>query len=182
MKEFIRKNVEKLVLSLIPKCQRIEITDHVNKDDLYLVRYILFKSKLFSIYIHRFMQSDSSIPHDHPWNFFTYIVTEGYTEESFAPAGDKGALSPSYTYRSPGSLAYRKAECIHRVELEDERIYIRCEEEDAPLTVCILLKRKRIWGFIEPITKDGETVGYSWLNWLDFLGITKDDPRYEGSE
>ena len=161
---------------MIPFCRRKIIRNHLEKDQPYLIRYTLFRSRLFSIYIHRFMSSDSGDHHDHPWNFFTYILEGKYTEERLAadPNG-KGELRITKTVRKTGSLAYRKALDTHKVFLD--RAYRSDEEHLAPLTLCIIFRRHRIWGFIKRTA-----TGYEWVNWLDYLEFDGNLKRFYGSD
>jgi hypothetical protein len=165
-----------------------EATD---KEDVYLVRYIVLKSELCCIYIHRFMRSDSSDPHDHPWNFFTYIVSGGYTEHFYdvtKPQTNKdwffyGVKEHKYTsfwtmrenVRKPGSFAFRRATDIHRVVIP--RTFKLNEIEQAPLTACIMFNRKRHWGFW-PLKDKGS----KFVDWRRYLKIRPSDPRIQGSE
>jgi len=119
----------------------------------YLVRYILFKSKLFSIYIHRFLLSDDEVPHDHPFNFFTYIAGDiGYIEARWEKTED-GVKKIQGTRRMPGTWAYRRKNDIHRVMVvEDHSLE---EKEKAPLSICLIGPIKTgSWGFYP----DGEFV------------------------
>lgn len=146
----------------------------------YLVRYIVFKSNFFCIYIHRFMRSDSDTPHDHPWNFFTYILDGSYREHYYdtdLPQKLKTKYKKFWTekvnIRKPGSLAYRKATDIHYVEVDKKRDLD--EIEDAPFTMCFMFRRQRHWGFW---SEDGST----FTDWRRYLNINPNDPRIEGSE
>jgi hypothetical protein len=158
------------------------------KDDVYLVRYIVLKSVFCCIYIHRFLRSDSSDPHDHPWNFFTYIVSGGYDEHFYdinKPQTETNWLSVKKKYKSfwtlrinrrnPGSFAYRRATDIHRVVIP--RHYSVAEIEQAPLTACLMLSRKRHWGFW-PLKHRGSV----FIDWRRYLKISPLDPRIHGSE
>lgn len=163
--------IQKLVTFLLEStCTKCIITAR-NGTEPYLVRYILFKSPNFSVYFHRFMQSDDGVPHDHPWNFYSLVLSGGYVEYLY----ESGTLNEYVELRPPGSLAYRPAETVHRIEIE--RIYSLNEIEQAPLTCVILLKRRRVWGFL---TKT-ET-GHVWTDWRKYLDISPDDPQYHGSE
>lgn len=165
--------------------------DAKDEFDVYLVRYMVFKSEWFCIYIHRFMRSDGSDPHDHPWNFITYIVSGGYKELFYdvsKPETNKdwffyGVKELKYTsfwtvrenVRKPGSFAYRKATDIHRVVTDKLR---RMDEiEDAPLTACIMFNRVRHWGFW-PLKDKGS----KFVDWRRYLKIRPNDPRIHGSE
>jgi len=163
----IQRLLEKLCTKAIIKDQK------TNK--IYMIRYILLKTKYLSIFFHRFMNSDGDIPHDHPFNFYTYVISKGYREVRYLPNPNNGVLHPFVVERKKGSLAFRRAEDIHQVVVD--RTYEIKEIEEAPLTMCVMLRRRRIWGFIER-----SDTGYTWTNWKDYLGITPDDPRYFGSE
>lgn len=143
----------------------------------YLVRYILFKSKRGCIYIHRFLRSDDLIHHDHPWNFYTYIVDGQYIEEKITK-GHTNYWFCEKTKRDTSSIAYRKSTDIHRVILD--RDYTLEEKHSAPLTVCFIGPRLREWGFWKPLTSDGNR--RLFIDWRQYLKITPDDPRWEGHE
>jgi hypothetical protein len=149
---------------------------------VYLVRYIVFKSKLCCVYIHRFMRSDADDPHDHPWNFFTYIISGGYTELHYKTEVDmlthestRFLWEPVSNKRTPGSLAHRRATDIHQVVLD--RSYEMDEIDQAPFTVCLMGPRRRHWGFW-PKSNHGTT----WVDWREYLDIQEGDARIEGSE
>lgn len=104
-----------------------------------LVRYFLFRSKPFAVYLHELCRSDEDRAlHDHPWTFISIILSAGYIEHT-----TKGARR----YR-PGSILYRPAEWQHRLEL------------DKPAwTLVFRFRRRREWGFICPA---------GWLAWFEF--------------
>ena len=84
MKSLLNKLIYFLVERCIKKGRVFHITGSADQsEDVYLVRYIVVKSKYLCIYIHRFLRSDTSDPHDHPWNFITYIVSGGYQEHFY---------------------------------------------------------------------------------------------------
>lgn len=146
---------------------------------VYLVRYIVFKSKYCCLYIHRFMRSDSDTPHDHPWNFFTYVIAGGYTEVFYQKKAqvENGAFTQLWTKtlntRLPGSVAYRRATDIHQVVVDKDRNMD--EIADAPFTVCLIGPRRREWGF----WSEGGAV---FTDWRKYLNIKPNDARIEGAE
>lgn len=149
---------------------------------VYLARFIVFQSKYCCLYIHRFMRSDADDPHDHPWNFFTYVISGGYKEAYYDRSKTKilhGAFSALWTKtintRLPGSIAYRRATDVHQVILE--RDYEMSEIKQAPFTICLIGPRLREWGFW-PLEDKGTT----WVDWRKYLSITPNDPRTKGSE
>lgn len=185
----MRTLLNKIIYALVEWCKNTGrvyyITGSANKqEEVYLVRYIVLKSKWMCIYIHRFMRSDSSDPHDHPWNFITYIVSGGYTEVFYnreMPVKDlKTNRFVSYwtkklNTRVPGSFAFRRATDIHRVVVD--RKYSLFELEQAPLTACIMFNRQRNWGFW-PLKDEGS----KFVDWRRYLRIRPKDPRIAGSE
>jgi hypothetical protein len=69
--------------------------------------------------------------HTHPWRFITFILWNGYVEET--PNGKK--------IYGPGRILYRPLDWIHRLE-----IYQPC------ITLVITFKKIQEWGFV---TKNG---------------------------
>ena len=97
--------------------------------ELYLTRYVFFQCRFFGIYLHKFWVSDYNVPHDHPWNFFSFILTKGYREH--LPDGTsiwRGVFSPKF----------RTANEFHWVELSNGPAW----------TVFIRGPSKRRWGFL----------------------------------
>lgn len=186
IKNMINFLIKKLAIWCQSKGRVYYITGESTEEDVYLVRYIVLKTKWCCVYIHRFMRSDSSDPHDHPWNFISYVVEGGYEEYFYdinKPVKIKMKNKWVYKYfwtlrknkRAAGSIAYRKSTDIHRVVIN--RTYKKHEVEKAPLTACIMFKRHRHWGFW-PLP-DG---GSKFVDWRKYLKISPYDPRVEGSE
>lgn len=107
-------------------------------DDPYLVRWTLFKCRWFEVLLHRFLRSDSAAIHDHPWSFVSLVLWRGYREflkpfdpPDFAPLGAKWPLR-----RRPLSIAFRRAEDRHRVEIDGP-----------PWTLVVTGPRRRSWFF-----------------------------------
>lgn len=176
--------IEKIANALVKWCEKnnriFKITGGPNGETVYLVRYIVFKSRLGCIYIHRFMRTDADDPHDHPWNFWTYVISGGYVERYYdksKPNKDETKYTSFWTWnanrREPGSLAYRKATDIHVVKTDKERAMD--EIKDAPYTLCLMGPRIRDWGFW---TEDGA----KFQDWRSYLNMSPNDARSEGSE
>lgn len=134
--------------------------------DVYMIRYIVFKSNLFCVYIHRFLRSDKDEHHDHPWNFFTYIISGAYEEELLDPNTGR----TSVVFRKQGTLAYRRHTDIHKVRLRRSWQPHDCKE--APLTICFMGPRKQEWGFWIPHLYGYGKKPYKKILWREFLGIT----------
>ncbi len=196
----MNKFIQFLCNQLVKWCEKNNRVFYIRGGDegatVYLVRYIVFKSKWGCIYIHRFMRSDSDTPHDHPWNFFTYVISGGYKEvfynknkpdiyeETEWIAGNmedhpvtkrtfRNLWTMSVNERLPGSVAYRRATDVHQVVVDKERDM--SEINNAPFTICLMGPRVREWGFW---SNDGTV----FTDWRKYLNISPNDPRVEGAE
>jgi len=104
-----------------------------------MIRYMLIRTPWFSLYLHRFLRSDNDRHfHDHPWNFWTLLLSGGYREHT-----------PDGTFwRRRLSLLYRPAEWQHWVEIVK------------PVwTLVMVTPKRREWGFV---TERG------WVNWRTY--------------
>ena len=110
----------------------------------YLVRYILFKSNLFSIYLHKFESSDEDRDmHDHPWPFASLILWRGYFEHTPDETWSLSARIRKKLRKWPGMLLFRKATHQHIVELHRD-----ANGKELPAwTLVFTGKRIREWGF-----------------------------------
>jgi hypothetical protein len=122
-----------------------------------LIRYFLLHTKPLSIFLHHFLQSDEDRAlHDHPWSFWTFLLSGGYWEHT----------QTERLWRPRFSLMFRPAEWQHRVELEkvwkpvDKRVARFVLVEKPIWTLVIKFRSRREWGFI---MKDG------WMKWSDYL-------------
>lgn len=53
---------------------------------LYLRRFYLLRTRWFNLFLHYIaMSDDDRFCHDHPWDFWTFILKNGYLEEIRAP-------------------------------------------------------------------------------------------------
>lgn len=182
MRWLIEKICNALVKWCVKKNRIFMITGGDQGNTVYLVRYIVFKSRFGCIYIHRFMRTDADDPHDHPWNFWTYVISGGYTEKFFDKSKPVHQNNKYLSYwtatenkRLPGSLAYRKCTDIHVVKTDKERHM--GELEGAPYTLCFMGPRRRDWGFW-PLGYNGA----HFMDWRKYLKMKPADARAEGSE
>lgn len=150
----------------------------------YLTRWYLFQSKHLNIYLHKFHRADSDELHDHPWDFISIVLWNGYVEETFKKTPgkhtlkrflhkgsaliEKAAYGPLY-YKHvpelkhfptkkkriyPGQIIFRKATHAHRVELINDK---------PAYTLLINFGYVRQWGFF--------TKNY----WQHFMSYFKDN-------
>ena len=149
-----------MILKLLDKLGRKRvITDSEGQE--YMHRYyLLFREKLNAfddvkpypnMFLHKIIKSDSyGDPHDHPWWYCTIILAGGYYE--WRPyTSSKGVTIQKKYWIRPGSIIWRRAENLHRLELKN----------DTPVwTLFIHGQRKRQWGFS---TKSG------WVDSMSYL-------------
>lgn len=94
----------------------------------YAYRWV-FNFYYFSFRVHHFLRSEPiAHPHDHAWDFITFILKGGYMDVS--PDGVEKLRQ--------GSVRFRKAEHIHNVVLPPKK---NC------WTFVVAFKPKRKWGF-----------------------------------
>lgn len=120
-------------------------------DRPYMIRWQLFKDKTdtldvsrnlpFNVYLHKILLSDEPVLHDHPWNYFTFIISGGYWEHT--PDGK--------FWRGPLHFRFSKAEDLHWLEVP---------ENSYAMTLFIRFKKEREWGFK---TMNG------WKHYRDYL-------------
>lgn len=107
------------------------------KEDVLMLRYVLFRCPAFGIYLHKFIRSDyDRALHDHPWPFLSVVLTTGYTEIHDQTIDGK----PVAVFQKPGRVLLRPAEWRHRVVLGDRPAW----------TLVIVGRRARRWGFFLP--------------------------------
>jgi len=118
------------------------IMDRVSEEP-YLERYYIFlKDRTrfpFNVFIHKFLKSDPDDVHDHPWPYFTLILSGGYWEwiPQFDSKGQK--ITEMAKWRGAGHFRICKAISYHRIEL-DPNI--------TAWTLFIPGPQKREWGFL----------------------------------
>lgn len=166
------------------RTRRIYGKEDTEKEKVYLIRNILFKSPLFCIYIHRFMRSDlDRNVHDHPFGFVGYMVNGRYHEtRMFGDAHLEDSKDPKYirdvrfetATREQGSFAYRPATTKHLVKLDRE--YLPDERKQAPLTIILRGPYVREWGFWEEY-KGFFPNSYRWVKWTEYLNETEADKK-----
>ncbi len=93
-----------------------------------------------AIRIHEILRSDLGRDfHDHPWDYVSIILRGGYYE--VIPQYDKyrNYVGDKRTWYGPGSIVFRCAEHLHRLELP---------EGQTCTTLFTTFKYKQKWGFI----------------------------------
>ena len=146
------------------------IMDRENKDP-YMIRYYLFitdrKKFPFNIFLHNFLRSDPDDLHDHPFGYFTFILTGGYWEwvpifgvnpdsiNDMLAGPDKDEMNiigEKRVWRGPGHFRCSKADSYHRIEIEPG---VDC------WTLFMPGPQKREWGFLTHKNWDWKT--FTWV-------------------
>lgn len=186
--------IEKVTEALMSWCLRtnrvLHITGTGGPDDIYLVRYYVFKSEYFNVFIHQFLRSDRDDMHDHPWHFATYLVRGAYTEVKWDPQVKNERWTRRFNYPDGyagckvepyNRLVFRRATDQHKVLVDTAHTY---ETRDhAPLTVCVTGPLIREWGFVRTLADGVSTNGRiikertrKWVPWREYLGLPADEP------
>jgi len=135
------------------------IMDRVDGEP-YLERYYVFLRDRdrfpFNVFVHKFLKSDPTDVHDHPWNFFTVVLRGGYWEwrPQFDAQGCK--ITEIARWCGPGSFRRAGANTYHRIELDPG---ITC------WTLFVPGRKQRDWGFL---------VKNTWVQWEQYLKNTKE--------
>lgn len=122
----------------------------------YLKRwFVIPRNSHFNIYLHKFCRSDDDRAlHDHPWWFASLILKGRYIEHR---------ADGTERYRKPGSLALRRPNTLHRVELYQERVESHAGwtmyRESPTWTLLFTGPKIREWGFLCP---------KGWVHWEYF--------------
>lgn len=129
------------------------------EDNPYLLRwFVIPRNSFINIYLHKFLRSDDDRAlHDHPWWFASLILKGGYIEHR-----EDG----SQRHRGTGSLALRRPNTLHRVELlthpryRGPGVYFTEDFREVPTWTLVFTGPKmREWGFKCP---------KGWVHWETF--------------
>lgn len=102
--------------------------------DPYMIRWRLFECPLFRIYLHKICKSDDDRHlHDHPFNFRSVILWNGYRERYLC-----GTIECH-----PFMVLYRSATWLHQIVLRKD-----ANGNELPAwTFVVAGRRLRQWGF-----------------------------------
>lgn len=105
-----------------------ELPDFTVRD--YLSRWHLVpRNRCANAYVHRLVESDVPVPHDHPWANVS-IVLRGTYREHFHDG--------TYLDRRPGAIVLRSARQLHWLQIIDGPV----------VTLFLTGPRRRVWGFM----------------------------------
>lgn len=135
------------------------IMDRVNGEP-YLERYYVFLRDRdrfpFNVFVHKFLKSDPTDVHDHPWNFFTVILRGGYWEWRPQFDADGRKITEVAKWCGAGSFRRAGANTYHRIELDPG---VTC------WTLFVPGIKRRDWGFL---------VQNKWVQWQQYLQNRKE--------
>ena len=115
----------------------------------YMERYYLLFTERdnyfpFNIFIHHILESDNDELHDHPWGYFTLILSGGYFEHLKLKDAETGEDRVVKIWRGPGFYQSVSSSWVHRLELDKTR--------GETWTLFIPYRQEKEWGFY---TKNG---------------------------
>lgn len=115
-------------MALLNRKPNLELPGEPGKPP-YLRRWWFCRTKLFSAYLHRFGSSDDArAVHDHPAANLSIVLAGRYREHFH---------DGTYKDRGPGSIVFRQARLLHRLELLTPTV----------TTLFFFGPRTRKWGF-----------------------------------
>lgn len=110
----------------------------------YLERLRIVQTPWGGLYIHHIIAEDSDVPHDHPWNFLSFVLKGGY-EESLG----RDASTATHRTRKLWTLAHRRSTDAHYISSVKPGTY----------TLLLVGRRTRTWGFW--------TSPFTWVPWTE---------------
>lgn len=147
--------IEWVLLKLFRHVDIKKVVD--GQESVYLRRFYLVETEKVKVYLHIIKRSDEDPdPHDHPWDFTTIVLKNGYVDESYTitrkrlPDDRLGFLS----------VRKRRAEHIHMVKVQEGK---------PAWTLVFLGPYRRKWGFVKPQPE-------GWTDWRTYLNYWGPDP------
>jgi hypothetical protein len=127
------------------------------KENPYLKRWYLYRSlEEGSVYLHQMLRDDDDRAlHDHPWDFFSFLLAGGYREHTSTGIVERRV--PVLGGRP--DIVFRQAKHAHRLEL-----FRDLKGNIIPAWTIVFTGPKiREWGFHCP---------QGWVHWSDFVDAT----------
>lgn len=166
----LNRSLDRIALRVLKAClPYLEIYGRDVNENLYLTRFMLSPDTRFGrVYLHRFSREDNDRdPHDHPFNFFTLPLNQGYREEVY----EHGVKCVRVIHAPRLRWSFRPALHTHRVTETDSGAW--------PLWTLVLRgPNVRKWGFW--VFNDQDAPGFhvpkqrSWIHWKRYVNSTED--------
>lgn len=133
-----------------------DIPSKTNPELVYLRRLRVIQTPWWAVYVHWINEPDTDRdPHDHPWNFWSFILRGGYTEVIYE------RLHPIHTEQTWRQYSW------HRMPIT--KAHSITSVEPGLMTLVITGRRVRTWCFW---TEEG------LVPWRQYLAINEShDPR-----
>ncbi len=153
-------------------------SDIMFDDSVYMRRWRILNTPWFGVRIHHILRSDNDrVMHDHPFSFLSIILWGGYCEwrplYEVVPLLQLGLythcdlMKPVFKWFGPGSILYRRAEALHRLELPSLPADAeKGRQERSAWTLVFRGPVRRGWGFQ---TKEG------WMPAKEFMARPAED-------
>jgi hypothetical protein len=135
------------------------------ENEPYLHRYYLFSTRWlaplfpklsYRLVLHNCVKSDEDGLHDHPWDWASKILEEGYWETVPGSPGEELRIR-----RAPGKWRVCKAEDFHRLELPNGTT--------SSWSLFLMGPKKKEWGF--------RGTNGNWVQWEEYLNHRDYDQR-----
>lgn len=116
----------------------MDIPDKVERDEVYLRRFIIFKTPVCGLYLHFiYMEDRDQDPHNHPMNFWSFVLRGGYVERRY----NGRRVCHDLRTRKWLSLARTTKKDFHQIEVLTKT---------PTITLIFTGRRARDWGFLTP--------------------------------
>ena len=130
-------------------CDREENEPYLHRYYLLSTRWLgrWFPKLSYRLVLHKCVKSDGDGLHDHPWDWGSKILENGYWET--VPANGEELK----VRREPGGWRWRTGEDFHRLELPEGATY--------SWSLFLMGPKRKEWGFLD---RDG-----NWVQWEEYL-------------
>jgi hypothetical protein len=132
--------------------RKFEVPDLDEPLETYLTRYVIVRTPLFAIYVHRMDRPDSrAVLHDHPWDFISFVLRGGYWEMTDTDTRDQPGWKVKY--RLVRRVNVKRATASH---------YIRHLVRVPTWTLLLTGPRRRTWGYWDRLNPQRRT-DFIWV-------------------
>jgi hypothetical protein len=128
-----------------------------SQDNPMLKRWRLIQTPIGGVYVHFIYREDLDRDlHDHPWNFFRFILRGGYEEDY------EGSIVGKFKVLKRFDWGYVRTDAHHRIT----KVYPKT------VTLVVVGRKTQEWGFWVPI-KIGPVSAKRKIVWYEYLGLGK---------
>jgi hypothetical protein len=121
--------------------------------DPMMHRWRLIQTPWFGVYVHFIFREDlDNGSHDHPWQFWSLVLSGGYTEELHLDPRDRAGLVVPLHVVSRWTLHHFPLHRAHRIT----------SVRPGTTTLCVVGRKLRVWGFYDE---------HQWVDYRDALRL-----------